>query len=135
MILLQFPVSCLFVRGWFKFHRNAITAQRQCDCVMKAMRSWRKGNAIAAPRLTQGTLLDYFPPHEPTWSAIFFALSSFFRLFHIQYQSLQIFTLGMVDVNGMVSWLMKLMKNPYFPVSLRCCSEYRRTEMLFSNYL
>ena len=52
-------------------------------------------------------------------------------LFYIKHQSLEVFTLWMIDVDWMVGRLMKLMQNAHLALCLSCCCEHGCTELLF----
>ena len=58
-----------------------------------------------------------------------------FRLFHIQYQSFQIFPFWVVDVDGVVGWLVQLMKYAHVAPRLGCCGEHGCAELVFVDCL
>ena len=63
------------------------------------------------------------------------ATSSVKILFHVQHQTLQVFSFRMIDVDRMVRRLMKLVQYAYVSSGNRCCREYSIAEVLFRHYL
>lgn len=58
-----------------------------------------------------------------------------FSLLHIQDQALEIFPLGMIDVDGVVGWLGELVEN-LDPAARVCgCGEHRLAEQFFCHDL
>ena len=56
-------------------------------------------------------------------------------LFHIQHQSLQILSFGMVYINRMVGRLMKLVQDAHFATCLRCSCKHSSAEIIFCYHL
>ena len=57
------------------------------------------------------------------------------HLFHVQYQSLEILPFWMINVNGVIGRLMKLVKNTYLSSAHGCSSEHRLAELILRHYL
>ena len=54
---------------------------------------------------------------------------------HIQHQSLEIFSLGMEDVDGMIGGLVELMQDAHVAVGKGGCSENGIAEIILCHYL
>ena len=52
-------------------------------------------------------------------------------LLHIQHQPFQVFSFGMIDVDGMVGWLMQLMQDANLPLCHGCRREDCHSELVF----
>ena len=57
------------------------------------------------------------------------------ELFHIQYQAFQVFAFGVVDVDGVVGWLMQLMQDAHIAACVGSSGEYGSSELVFGHYL
>ena len=58
-------------------------------------------------------------------------LRSLRTLFNIEHQAFQVFAFGMVDVDGVVGWLMKLVQDANLPLSHCSCREDGHSELVF----
>ena len=56
-------------------------------------------------------------------------------LFHLQHQALEVFALGMVDVDGVVGGLVELVEYSYKTVALGGCRKDCKAELLFADGL
>ncbi len=56
-------------------------------------------------------------------------------LFNIEHQTLEVFSLGMIDIDGMIGRLMQLMKDPNLSPSLCSSCENRVTEVFLRHHL
>ena len=54
----------------------------------------------------------------------------FVGLFHLQHQSLEVFSFGMVDVDGVICRLMDLMQDSHVAPALCGCGEYGEAELV-----
>lgn len=63
------------------------------------------------------------------------ALSLDGRLFYVEYQSFKIFTLRVIDVDGVVGRLVELVEDAHLASSLSRCGKHRLAEMLLAYHL
>ena len=56
-------------------------------------------------------------------------------LFHVQHESFQVFSFGMVDVDGVVGRLVQLMEDAHLATGRGCCCEDCRAELVFVDCL
>ena len=66
-----------------------------------------------------------------------FAICTFMRdsLLNVEYQSLKILTLRVIDADGVVGWLGELVQDAYAATRHGCCGEYGRTEIVLRHHL
>ena len=56
-------------------------------------------------------------------------------LFYIQHKSLEIFALGVINVDGMVGWLGELVQDAHLSLGLGCCTENCKPELVLVHRL
>ena len=59
----------------------------------------------------------------------------FIYLFHVQYQSLEVFALGVIDIYRVVGRLCELVQDAYVALCHGRCCEYSCTEILLAHDL
>ena len=51
-------------------------------------------------------------------------------LFDIKYQALQVLAFGMIDVDGMIGWLMQLVQDAHLATGNGSCGKYGHSELV-----